>query len=129
MANSEELEPKTPKDKLEPDSEPVSGVESTAIPETPDGDVPEDAKTEKAVDDIRAVDAKRTGGKTLQVTSKLVSELDAHLVLVREALAAGRLFFTDANLALLAYIAADAEKRKKLTGLTVSKLATSPSSR
>jgi len=84
---------------------------------------------EKAVDDIRAVDAKRTGGKTLQVTSKLVSELDAHLVLVREALAAGRLFFTDANLALLAYIAADAEKRKKLTGLTVSKLATSPSSR
>lgn len=84
---------------------------------------------EKAVDDIRAVDAKRTSGKTLQATSKLVSELDAHLVLVREALAAGRLFFTDANLALLAYIAADAEKRKKLADLTVNKLATSPSSR
>lgn len=52
MAKSEELEPKTPKDKLEPDSEPASEVEATSVPETSDAEAAEDAKTEKAVDDI-----------------------------------------------------------------------------
>lgn len=78
---------------------------------------------EAALADITAVDAKRTGGKTLQAASKLTADLDVHLALVKEALVAARLFFTDANLALLAYVATDAVKRKKLGILTVSKLA------
>lgn len=80
---------------------------------------------EKSVAGIKAFDAKRTGGKTLQAASKQVGDLDAHLVLVREALAAARLFFTDANLALLPYVATDPAKRKHLANLAVSKLAAS----
>lgn len=79
---------------------------------------------EASLQTVVAIDARRSGGKALQTAAKSVGEIDSSLALVREAIASGRLFFTDANLALVAFIAADEAKRKKLSGLTVATLST-----
>lgn len=77
---------------------------------------------EGALQTVVAIDVRRVGGKALRVAAKAVGNIDSSLVLVREAIASGRLFFTDANLSLVAFIATDEVRRKKLSGLTAATL-------
>ena len=79
---------------------------------------------EAAFEAVMSIDSHRAGGKSLQTAAKSAGEIDGSLNLVREAIASGRLFFTDTNLALMAFIVTDGIKRKKISGLSVATLST-----